>query len=175
VIELRARTFGDAQQMRGMIASLRHAAQDIGPALPRVVIRFQAQMRQQFATEGARSPSGPWAPLKPPYATWKARHFPERKILHGPDRRGHDGGQLRAALEGPGPASVIEYGHNSVFIGAQLDYAEYLQEGTPFMVARPPIEPTDRDMSEWVTEIWRHFESETMKLGWSGRFAGAMS
>ena len=43
------------------------------------------------------------------------------------------------------------------------------------MQQRRPIEPTDRDVSQWVTEIWRHFETESYKLGWSGRFAAAMS
>jgi len=152
MIELSAHVYGDGQDVRGALLSLRHAVQDIRPALPRVVTRFRIQMATRFRTEGASGPSGRWKALSPRYATWKAKNYPGRKILELT-------GALKGSLVGDGPGSIVSYGDNSVFIGSSVPYAEYHQTGTSKMPARPPIEPSDRDVSEWVVEVKRHFDS----------------
>lgn len=175
MIAIRVTTLGDAQEITAMIAGIGRAARDIGPALPRVVSIFRAQMRQRFETEGAGGPSGPWKGLSPRYGAWKARHFPGRKILFGPDRRGHEGGALMRSLTTDGAGSVVEYGPNRVFIGSTLPYAEFHQTGTATMPRRAPIEPSDRDVAQWTSEIWRYFNDQVSKVGWKGRFQMAMT
>jgi len=170
VIELQATTYGDAQQMRSMIEGAARAASDISPAMPAIVSRFHVQMDRRFRDQGAGGPGGPWTehPLSPMYAAWKARKFPGKGLLEAT-------GALRTSLVSFGEGSVTEYGPNSVFISSSVDYAGYHQTGTTTMPRRAPIDPSDRDAAEWAVEVWRYYEKQTSRLGWKGRFAGAMA
>lgn len=168
MIEIRVSTYGDAQQMSGMIRGVKVAVQNLRPAFPHVVRRLKAQLARHFKAEGGGSPSGRWEPLSPSYAARKQRRFPGRPILEAT-------GLLKESLVGSGTGSIVVYGARSVFVGSAVSYGIYHQTGTGSMPRRAPIEPTDRDVAEWITEIWRHVEREGTKLGWRGRFQGAMA
>lgn len=170
MIELSAKTYGDAQQMSAMMRGASQAAEDISAAMPAVAARFHVQMARRFAEQGAGGPSGAWTshPLSPAYARWKQTHFPGRGMLELT-------GALKRSLTSFGEGSVTLYGPSSVYISSTVDYAGYHQAGTGTMPRRPPIEPSDKEVSEWAVEVWRYYMKQTSKLGWKGRFAGAMS
>lgn len=170
MIEIAASTYGDAQRMASMIEGASRAASDISPAMPAIVARFHVQMDRRFRYQGQGGPSGPWTqhPLSPAYRAWKQRKFPGKGLLELT-------GALRTSLTTFGEGSVTEYGPNSVFISSSVEYAPFHQTGTGTMPRRPPIEPSDRDAAEWSVEVWRYYEKQTSRLGWKGRFAGAMS
>lgn len=168
MIELSAKTYGNAAQLSSMIDGAARLADDISPALPAVAARFHKQMERHFDQRGAAGPSGAWAPLSLDYAAWKAKKYPGKGILEAT-------GAMRDALTSFGEGSYTLYGPNSVFIGSTLDYPTYHQTGTERMPQRVVIDPSDRDAAEWVVEIWRWYEAQTSKLGWKGRFAGAMA
>jgi phage gpG-like protein len=151
-----------------MLQGAADAAANIGPAMPAVVARFHLQMQRRFRDEGAGGPSGRWVALDPEYAAWKAKKFPGKGILEAT-------GALRESLTSQGEGSVVSYGPNSVFIGSDVEYAEFHQTGTGRMPRRAPIAPSDREVAEWAVEVWRYFERQTSKVGWRGRFAAAMS
>jgi phage gpG-like protein len=169
VITITAHTYGDAQNMRAMLLRTRDILPTmVGRAAPRIVRKFREQEARRFSTENALGPAGKWAALSPGYAAWKAKRYPGAKILERT-------GALRASLVGDGNGSVVVTLPNAVFIGSNVPYAQYHQTGTGSMPARPPINPSDRDVSEWMAEILRAFHAETSKIGWKGRFEGAMS
>ena len=167
MIAIRVRTEPDFQRMAAMLGELQNAVRNTRPALPGIVAIVKRQLAAQFDSEGARSPSGRWRPLSAKYAAWKARRFPGAKILERT-------GALKRSLASYGPGSVVDYGPNSVFIGSSIHYGPYHQTGTGSMRRRAPIEPTDRDVAEWVVELRNYFERVGSRVGFTGRFAGAM-
>jgi len=167
VIAIRVRTEPDLQRLSGMLGEIQAAARNIRPALPAIVAVVKRQFAHQFESEGARSPSGRWQPLSPRYAAWKARRHPGAKILERT-------GALKRSLTSYGAGSIVTYGANSVFIGSSMPYGPYHQTGTRNMPRRAPIEPTDRDVKEWVVVIRDYFERVGSRAGFTGRFAGAM-
>ncbi len=165
MIEIRVRTTGDPRVIRAGIYDLKRAAEDLRPAWPGVIARFQAQMSRRFETEGGSGPSGRWAPLEPRYARWKARHFPGTKILERT-------GATRRSLTSAGSGAVIEKRPLSLFLGSTVPWAPYHQ---PDPKRRMFIEPTDREAAEWVAEIHRYFVAVGTRAGFTGRLAGAFA
>lgn len=126
---------------------------DLSGAWPAVAALFREQIKGQFDSEGAYGRSGAWAPLKPGYAAWKESHYPGMTKLELT-------GRLRDSLTEPSSGDAITEGRpESLFIGSSVPYARFHQEGTHFMARRPPINPTDRDVSEWTATIRRYIEA----------------
>lgn len=98
------------------------------------------RQKQWFATNGG----GTWAPRQEPYRRWMRKQFPKRKTMHGPDRPGHRGLQLRDDLtrRNNGRFGVEKINREGMVVGTDLPYAEYHQDGSgrvPKRVVMPPL------------------------------------
>lgn len=91
-IRLRLEVLGEDALDRTLVSV--EAAQDMRPAFEEVAEEFLRAERRQFASEGGFG-SGGWAPLSPPYAAWKARHYPGKPILRRTDEL------FRSLTQGP--------------------------------------------------------------------------
>lgn len=102
---------------------------------PRVVAILEDEVNLQFEGEGVGPRRGSWAPLKPKYAAWKARHFPGRAPLVRT-------GRLRAALtQSSAGGALRHYTRTELRYGtAGVPYASFHQTGTDRMVDRPPFD-----------------------------------
>ena len=76
------------EQVNRSLSRYAEFLQDLTGAWPGIKKDFYAGERAQFENQVGR---GPWKTLSEPYATWKARHFPGKKILEL-------SGQLRSAM-----------------------------------------------------------------------------
>ncbi|QNJ59581.1 hypothetical protein SEA_KING2_11 [Arthrobacter phage King2] len=103
--------------------------EDSEPAF-RAMAEFQVRTvnARQFKQQGTPE-TGRWAPLSPPYASYKDRVRPGRPILVFD-------GDLREGLTVPGKGIFETYDKGFV-VGTDLHYAKYHQKGTPIMPARP--------------------------------------
>lgn len=106
------------------------------PAFNEIAGVMAGLQKDWFATEG----QGSWAPLSPKYAAWKKKHFPKRGILHGPDRRGHKGLQLRDQLT-KRPFGYERITRHEFIYGSTLDYSKHHRLGAGNMPARDPLVP----------------------------------
>ncbi|ASX98685.1 minor tail protein [Arthrobacter phage Colucci] len=98
--------------------------------------------RRQFAQEGAYTGTT-WAALSPPYAKWKARHFPGKPILQL-------SGDLMESLT-ERPFGVDEITHNQAVIGTAVSYSGWHQHGTETMPARPIVQqPSEADRLQYA-------------------------
>lgn len=84
---------------------------------------------KQFSTEGRYTGPGRWEPLNFDYARWKSRHFPGKPILQRT-------GVLYDSLT-KRPFGVEEIDPHFIIMGTDVPYAQYHQEGTDHMPARP--------------------------------------
>lgn len=129
----------------------------LGKELVKQVGDFDAKQNEQtFASQGAKSGKR-WAPLSPAYAAYKSgkrslinelnranRQFPSNlrpkktpgvgaKILVW-------SGSMRDSLRHPGnPAHIARLNGDVLELGTRHHLAQYHQEGTPKMPARPPV------------------------------------
>lgn len=111
-----------------------------------------------FATSG----NGTWAPLSPKYAAWKRKRFPKRGILHGPDRPGHRGLQLRDQLTRR-PFGYERITPRSMTIGTTLPYARLHHQGAGPLPKREPIKPLDQRTYRILQHILQvHVVGETI-------------
>lgn len=106
------------------------------PAFNEMLDLLASEQKDWFASQG----EGTWKPLSEPYRTWKKRKFPKRKILHGPDTRGHRGLQLRDQLT-KRPFGFERINNAGFTYGSTLEYAPYHQTGFGNMPARKPLKP----------------------------------
>lgn len=119
---------------------------DLRPVWQIIAEDFRKIERRQFETEGGLWRSG-WPALSPEYATWKARHYPGKKILELT-------GRLKASLTGKGPGSVEDLSHPDwMKIGTAVPYAIYHQTGTRRMPARPPLVIPEGAKKRWIKAI----------------------
>ena len=147
---------GEMRSGRFGIEGLEAQIKDFTPVWPKVAEVVRAALARGFEQEG--NVYGKWAPLTRKYGAWKARRFPGRKILHGPDRPRHIGGQLRDSLTRKGhPDAVQTETPTGLFISSDVPYATYHQHGTGRMVARPPLGLSDRDKASIAQVIHRYF------------------
>lgn len=77
-----------------------------------------------FDNEG--KDAGGWEPLSKPYAAWKAKHYPGRKMLV---RTGAMKQSLTFDGEKPGPEGLFEASRNALVFGTRIKYAQYHQRG----------------------------------------------
>lgn len=128
---------------------------NVGDAQPafEAMAKYQVEVvnKRQFNQQGTPE-TGSWAPLSPPYARWKARVRPGRKILV------FDGDLKKSmTVAGEGIFEVTDFGF---VVGTALDYATYHQNGTPSMPARRLLgAPRKRDvqhmakiLQRWIVE-----------------------
>lgn len=99
------------------------------------------RQKEWFSTGG----KGTWAPRKEPYHTQMRKQFPKRKVMHGPDRPGHRGLQLRDQLtrRSNGRFGIENIGPHGITVGTDLPYAALHQDGTgklPKRVVMPPLD-----------------------------------
>lgn len=170
MISIRVTTVGDTtpQRLTGMLHAFDRGIQDWTPAWPKVIERFRTQEERRFATENVGGPSGRYAALSPAYARRKAIRYPGAPILTAT-------GRLRASLAASGAGSVIEQSPRRLFMGSTVPYGAYHQAGTSRIPRRPAVDPSSKDVAEFVSEIWRYIESVKVKSGFKGRFVAAMS
>lgn len=136
--------------------NIRNAA----PAFNEMADYIAASQKDWFKTKG----NGTWAPLSPDYAAWKRKRFPKRGILHGPDRPGHRGFQLRDELT-KRPFGYEKITARSLTLGTDLPYAMAHARGTAIMPKRPPLKPIDTITARALTHIMRtHIVGETLGL-----------
>lgn len=92
---------------------------------PKLVGVLEAGVAKQFATGGSGPEMGPWAPLSPSYAAWKAKHYPGAPLLV---RKG----ALRAALTDSGaPGARRDISDDSLAFGTSgIPYASAHQSGS---------------------------------------------
>ena len=95
------------------------------PAFDEMADYIAASQKEWFKTKG----NGTWAPLSPRYAAWKRKRFPKRGILHGPDRPGHRGLQLRDELT-KRPFGVERLTARALTLGTDQAYVDALANGT---------------------------------------------
>jgi hypothetical protein len=70
------------QRLRTVADALRISPGDVrGPILVRLGQKHREQMKRNFATEGATTKGGKWAPLNERYAKRKRRAFPRQRML----------------------------------------------------------------------------------------------
>lgn len=173
MIQLRVTTYGDGERLRGALNGLGNAARDLSPAWPRVIERFRQQETRLWDTEGGSGEHGRWTPLDPAYAKRKAELFARRPILYL-------SGALHDSLADSGQGSIVQYDNHSLFIGSEVvsqdgyPYGQAHQEGRG-LPQRRVIDPTNKDVGQWVAEVWRHFETVTTRVGFRGRLVAAMS
>jgi hypothetical protein len=153
-VELLANGFGEEE---AKLVRLLAMLTDLRPFWPKVVPLFIAWMREQFGSEGEWG-GDPWAPLSEAYNTRKQEMYPGRGILYatGDLRRSASNPQRIAT---PQMLSLIIDDADKRHGGKETrSVAEYHQEGTPTMPARPIIPavlpPKARLELEAVAEEW---------------------
>lgn len=170
MISIRITSVGDVtpRVMGSMIRDFDRLTEDWTNAWPRVIQKFRMQEFWKFTTENADGPSGRWAALSPAYAARKAASHPGAPILTRD-------GALRGSLEADGAGSEVQQTSTTLFIGTSIPYAGYHQRGEGQRHRRPFIDPSERDVAEYASEIWRYFMTLKTRVGFKGRFVEAMS
>lgn len=126
----------------------------------------------QFASEGSRGPAGKWAPLSQGYAKWKRVNYGELPTLYLT-------GALKNSLTGTGPGAIRIETESSLTLGTSVNrkgfsYPRALQQGTPKMPARPPIDIGPNDYGKFVSRVFRFFNDNVAATGFTpSKSAGA--
>ena len=124
-------------QLHRAIQRFTDGVDDLRPLWPEMSQMFYDIEREQFTTEGGAGESGPWAPLSPRYAAWKASHYGGKGILER-------SGGLLASLTG-GTGAIHETTKDSLRIGTSNRHAMFHQKGTRRMPARKVIDLSERN------------------------------
>lgn len=139
--------FGDKQLDRQML-KYQTLMGDLAPAFEVLAEDFLAINTRQFDSEGGNS--GHWAPLAPSTVKKRGAAHP---ILN-------EHGDLRASLtkaDAKGAVRTVE--PHELFVGTDIDYAQYHQTGTSRMPRRRPVEFTGADRNRWVKTLQRFIET----------------
>lgn len=134
------------------------------PAFNEMADVIAAEQKQWFASNGG----GTWAPRKEPYRSQMRKKFPKRKTMHGPDRKGHRGLQLRDDLtrraNGLPRFGVEKITREGMTIGTDLPYAAVHQYGTGRMPKRVVLKPLTPAAEAKLTRILQaHIVGETIR------------
>lgn len=139
--------FGDKQLDRHLL-KYQTLLENMAPAFEVLADDFLAINKRQFDSEGGNS--GHWAPLAPSTVKRRGSAHP---ILD-------DHSDLRASLtraDGKGAVRTVE--PHELFVGTDIDYAQYHQAGTSRMPRRRPVEFTGADRNRWVKALQRFIET----------------
>jgi phage gpG-like protein len=129
---------GEVQMDRG-IARFAEGVADYRPIWPVIEDDFYADVKDQFATEGAAG-GEVWQPLSPAYAEWKEAHYPGMPIMQ------RTGNLMRSLTTGTDANSVKIEQRKALTLGSRLPYGIYHQSLAPRTVLprRPVIQLTDQ-------------------------------
>jgi len=135
MFRFRMEVAGRVELDRG-IARFADGVADYRPIWPVITDDFCAQVKDQFATEGAAG-GDKWVPLSEEYGKWKERHFAGKPILQRT-------GDLYRSLTNPNdPNAVHIEERKTLTLGSRISYGIFHQTGTEKMAARPEIELTE--------------------------------
>lgn len=136
-----------------------HRLQNAEPAFDEMADALAVIQKDWFRSEG----EGTWPQLKEPYRSWKRKRFPKRGILHGPDRKGHRGLQLRDQLT-KRPFGYERVTRAELIIGSTLPYSKYHQLGMGNLPVRQPLKPLDARTIEILKKIIQnHIVEQTIR------------
>lgn len=102
---------------------------------------LEGEVRKAFQTEGS-STGTKWHPLSRGYATWKARHYPGRRILEAT-------GALRKSYEQGGGGHIRKVSPRSMTWGSEVPYGRYHQAGSGRLPRRPILRLTGDVKDQW--------------------------
>lgn len=132
---------------------------DLTPFWPRVVETIQQAEREQFATQGARGPRGPWPELSERWMWHKFQNGMSLEILKATEA-------MFNALTGMTADSIAEITMDKLEFGADLPQFGFQQApGTD--APYPPRYPVD------LTDVDIHKITQGITAFITGRFAGA--
>jgi phage gpG-like protein len=154
LMRLSVDVFGDVQLDRRLLRFEEHAG-DLSPVFEALADDFLDLEGRQFASEGGFA-SGGWAPLAPSTVRRRGTAHP---ILT-------DSGDLRASLtQRDGKGSVRRISDDEMFVGTDVDYAQYHQTGTRRMPRRRPVELRNADRQRWVKAMQRFLTTGEAGMG----------
>jgi phage gpG-like protein len=136
--------------IRNALVESKRRAHDLRPVYERWLPTWLEQNRRVFAAEGL---PGPWAPLSPAYAAWKAKRYPGKSILRRTDR-------LYESLTQRSPDTVWEITPRTIRFGTRVPYWKYHQTGTRRMPARPPLVLLDATWQDLVRQVNAYVKPE---------------
>lgn len=102
---------------------------------------LEAEVEGAFDSEGA-STGTRWHPLSRRYATWKARHYPGRRILEAT-------GALRGSYKQGGDGHVREIRSRGLVWGSTVGYGRFHQAGGSRLPRRPILRLTSETKDRW--------------------------
>lgn len=131
-----------------LLSRIGERSSNLRQPLTEILASMRFWMRHTFKTEGGY-PGPKWKGLEDLYAARKSRQFAGRTILRRSDR-------LFKSLTRRAPGSVGRVGKNRLEYGTTIPWAEFHQEGTRKMPARPPLRFIERDVRRWIRilQIW---------------------
>lgn len=128
-------------------------ADDLDDPIPlwdKLADRFAVAEGKQFRSEGAYG-SGGWAPLSPPYAAWKARAYPGKRILE------RTGALVESLTRRPFGIEILT--RRAMTIGSGLVYGKYHQAGGGTLPQRRPVELPESERRTWIRYIQNFIRS----------------
>jgi phage gpG-like protein len=153
-MRLTLEVFGDVQLDRKLLRFEDHVG-DLEPAFEALADDFLSIETRQFSSEGGFA-SGGWAPLADSTVQRRGSAHP---ILD-------DHGDLRASLtDAAAKGAIRDITSDSLFVGTDIDYAQYHQTGTARMPRRRPVEFRDADRRRWVKGIQRYLTTGQAEVG----------
>lgn len=103
-------------------------------------------LERQFLTEGSHLTGHPWAPLSPPYLSWKVKHGFDPRILR------QTGAMHKSFTSRPFP--IEQYRDMSADFASDDDKAAWHQHGTRFMPERRIIDvDANPDLADDVNSV----------------------
>lgn len=131
-----------------LLSRIGERSSNLRTPLTDILTSMRFWMERTFKTEGAY-PGPRWARLDPTYRARKSKGFGGRTILRRSDR-------LYKSLTRKAPGSVGRIGRNRLEYGTTVSYADFHQEGTRRMPARPPLRFIERDVRRWIRilQLW---------------------
>lgn len=146
------------QEFKAGIERFSEGISDLTPAWEDIRDYFWEVEAGQFDAEGGGD-SGPWAPLSPTYAAWKAVHYgtPILELT----------GALRESLTGGG-GSEVEISPMRLRVGSAVPYGIFHQWGTDRMAQRKVIDLTHENHMAMMKAVQRHMliVSERAGIPW---------
>lgn len=106
-----------------------------------IAASLEDEVARGFDTEGS-STGTKWHPLSRGYATWKARHYPGRRILEAT-------GDLRRSYEKGGGGHIRKLEPRSMVWGSEVPYGRFHQAGGSRLPRRPILRLTGQVKDQW--------------------------
>jgi phage gpG-like protein len=153
-MDIRVDVFGDVQLDRKLLR-LERRGQDLSPVFDVLADDFFELESRQFSSEGGFA-SGGWDPLADSTVRRRGSAHP---ILD-------ESSELRDSLTQDGAkGSIRRITSDELFVGTDVDHAQYHQTGTPRMPRRRPVEFRETDRRRWVKAIQRYLVTGQSQVG----------